>query len=225
MVTRTAAERVGPELAQFLAPGLVHGLGNSLFAIQGHAQLIRGCESEVNRARGGILKAAENALHGLDVLRFVLGEAGERDLTAPGSTLHRLCDYLRVPLRDRGIRVVYGDESQETPIPVDGVGLCQCVVELVRRVCQVLPSSFAGQMHIVLAAQRRDAIVVALRLETGPSLLPFPVDLVRAIRSARPLLNCHGVKAEAGSGLEQLRLLVPAREGRSPAPAQLVAES
>jgi len=206
----TVADRAAAELLRFVAPGVLHGLGNSLFAIRGHAQLLRGTESEVGRSRGAILNASEKALKGLDVLRYLAAESEDLATSQAWILLHRLCDFLRIPLLERGVTLVFGRNSSETPMRVEGTALCQCVVELLRQLAERLPSSFQGEALVDLAARRRGAVAVAVAVRSGPAQLPFPVDLAGALSAAARLLEHHGVLVETMSEEQQVRLLVPA---------------
>lgn len=222
--------RVAAELLRFVAPGILHGLGNSLFAIRGHAQLLRGSENEVGRSRAAILKASEKSLRGLDVLRFLAAEAEGHSSSQAGILLHRLCDFVRIPLSEHGLRLTFEHKSSQTPMSVEGTALCQCVVELLRQLVCSLPASYEGCAIVDLVAQRKRSVAIEVQLRSSPSLLPFPIDFEGAVERMRPLLAYHDVTVEIRPESRRVRLKVPAitlrpmpaRPAASPASPQVV---
>jgi hypothetical protein len=196
-------------LVQFLAGGIVHGMNNSLFAIQGHAQMLRGSEAEIAGARAAITKATEKALKALEVFRYVIGGADHGPPPQAGILLHRLCEYVRNELADRGVRVRFVPGSGAAPQCVNGTALCQSVVEVLRQLAAVLPVASESDLSVEVVAQRKDAVVVELRLDNRPAVLPFPIDLQRVMLRARPVLDHHRVRADLSAGARQLRLAVP----------------
>lgn len=179
-------DRVGRTLA-FLAPGLIHWLGNSLFAIQGHVQMLALRGQEPSRAVGEILKGSHQAQHALELLRYLVVEptavaAGDAvaeprpiygSLVQLGTLLPRLCELMRIPLRDAGVRVTYEHSSRESPASVSGTVLCLAVTELVRAYAQRVQPGFRGELQIDLARQTEWAELRFL-LRHAPDLLPFP---------------------------------------------------
>jgi hypothetical protein len=166
-------ERVGRALG-FLAPGLIHWLGNSLFAIQGHVQMLGLRSQEPSRTVGEIMKGSRRAQHALDLLRHVVAEDGGTAVQV-GTLLPRLCELLLVPLRDHGVRIEYRHSSHESPVAASGAVLCLSVVEVVRMLVGRLPPAFRGELQVDLARQA-DWIELRLRLVHARDLLPFPYE-------------------------------------------------
>ncbi len=207
-MTGTASERFPAEMLQFIAPGFMHAMGNCLFSIHGHAQLLRGGDTEIARDKSAIVKASERALHALDVFRYVIGDPGPEVAPQAGILLHRLCDHLRVPLREYGLIVRYLHASSQTPVHVDGIALSQVVVEVTRQLATHLPGGVEGAIEIDLSAQRPDGVTVTFAVQNDPSHLPFPFDLDSVIACARPVLDRHGATADCAK--QQLSVNVPA---------------
>jgi hypothetical protein len=211
-------------LVQFLAGGIVHGMSNSLFAIQGHAQMLRGGEAEIAGARAAIAKATEKALKALDVFRYVIGGGEHGPPPQAGILLHRLCEYVRGGLAERGVRVRFVPGAGDAPQCVDGTVLCQSVAEVLRQLTAVLPVASESDLSVEVVAQRKDAVVIELRLDNRPAVLPFPIDLQRVMVRARPVLDLHHVRADLAGSARQLRLALPVVPHASAA-ASLGAES
>ena len=165
------------DLIEFVAPGLLHGLGNNLFAIRGHTQMLGGAQEQIAPAKNALLEASGKALGTLEVLRYLLGDARPDSRPQAGILLHRICEVLVVPLRERGVRLRLERGSSEVPLAVDGTVLCQTVVELMRRLSERLPHGFEGSLIVDLASQRAQELVLTLEIESSASLLPFPVDV------------------------------------------------
>ena len=123
------------ETLGFVAPGLAHQLGNALFAVQGHAALLRSQEPEFLRERNGMLAAIERAEQALQVLQFLVGLEG-RGPQQPGILLHRLAEMLRVSLREASLALELGHGSRQTPRPVAPAPFCRGVLAAVRHLTQ-----------------------------------------------------------------------------------------
>lgn len=197
------------DLIAFVAPGFVHALGNSLFAIHGQAQLIREVQGETGRARAQLLKASRKALDGLDILRFLLGDTPTGESAQAGVLLYRLCDFLRVPLRERGLRLKFRHGSSEAPQIVDGVAMCRSVVHLAAALIERLPTGFEGSWVVDLAGQGAGEVQLTFTLRNDEALLPFPIELEEIADAVRPELEEYRVRAER-TGKTTLRLRIPA---------------
>ena len=143
-------------LLEFLLPGLTHSLGNSLFTIHGHAQLLGSRGTESGRERNAILKASKKAQHALELLKMLCVGGGAAAPAPASSVLRRLAEYLRVPLREHGLQVRFMQSSGETPMLIDGGVLCRGVLEIVRQTAAVLPSGLGG-ISVLAAAERAEA--------------------------------------------------------------------
>lgn len=99
----------------FLAPGLLHRFGNTLFAVQGRARLLAftldgepvPVEVLAEDARS-LVADADAALHALAVLRWLCAEDPE-EIASLRSVVEDVLEVARVPLRDLGAAVVVED--------------------------------------------------------------------------------------------------------------------
>ncbi len=160
----------------FVAPGLAHQLGNALFAVQGHAALLRSQEPEFLRERNGMLAAIERAEQALQVLQFLLGLEG-RGPQQPGILLHRLAEMLRVSLREASLGLELGHGSRETPRPVAPAPFCRAVLSAVRHLAHAVRNAGSGTIRLDLTAQHPGAISVQVEWLPPKGALPFPVDI------------------------------------------------
>lgn len=196
-------------LLDFLSPGLVHALGNQLFAIQGSAHVL-GASRQTGRLRETILEACLKAEHALDALRH----AGPSDGDPPrqeqaGLLLMRMADVCRVPLRERGVRLAVEHSSKDSPRRVDARTLCRAVAEILRCVAAEVPACFAGELHLDLCEQERARVGIQLHLRTDPGCLPFPIGLSAARARSAGVLEPLGVRVEIGDD-DRMRISVPA---------------
>ena len=164
------------ETLGFVAPGLAHQLGNALFAVQGHAALLRSQEPEFLRERNGMLAAIERAEQALQVLQFLVGLEG-RGPQQPGILLHRLAEMLRVSLREASLALELGHGSRQTPRPVAPAPFCRGVLAAVRHLTQAVRSAGAGSIRLDLTAQHAGAVSVQVEWHPPKGALPFPVDI------------------------------------------------
>lgn len=101
----------GESALVFLAPGLLHRFGNTLFAVHGRARLLRASLDEpsppldllAEDARA-VVDDADAAMRALSVLRWLAGEDAE-ELVALGALLDDVLEVARVPLRDARVVV------------------------------------------------------------------------------------------------------------------------
>lgn len=185
-------------------PGLVHALGNAVFTVSGHAQVLGVGSSDVQRDRGAILRATDKARGLLEILVYLQDEAAPAGAPVQaGIVLQRLCEVLRVPLRQRGLGLRFVHSSTESPLHADGRTLCVAVGAALRRALEALPAGIDGALELDLTAQRRGRIVVATRVVSGPASLPFPVDLGPAAVELDAALRRQAVRvAVTGRGGE-----------------------
>jgi hypothetical protein len=102
------------------------------------------------------------------------------------------------------------------------------VLEVLRHLALAMPSPFPGAIGLELVPRAAGA-ALTVQIDSGPSFLPFPIDLQAVARDAAPLLGRHGVRFERARDAE-LRLLLPAAGAVSTAAAaggaaQVAAES
>lgn len=193
----------------FIVPGLVHRLGNAVFTIQGHAQLLAG-DGPAADQRSAILHAAERGGSTLVVLQSLLGHAAAAPQEA-GSLLAVLVDILRVPLRDVGIAVECTAAAGADAVAVDGGAFCPAVLEAVRRLVDLLPGGQAGTLELGLAVPTQGGSVVRVGFRADAGSLPFPVafgDLARGL-AALPLAGRAGLRWAARPGGVEIAFPAP----------------
>ncbi len=166
-----------PELLEFLAPGLLHGLGNALFRIQGHARLL-GSEE--------ILAACHSAVETVEIYRQVLDPALPAQRTAAGPLLRDLASLLRAHLRERGIAVRWDPELEGIGRTVRRSDLVMPVVTAAHQLTLALPTGFEGALE--LQVPRIPDLLVSLCISPTPGCLPFDVDATAAIAVAASTL-------------------------------------
>lgn len=176
-------------LLEFLMPGLLHSLGNHLFAIQGNAQVLGMREGEIDRERQAILEAAGQARAALDIIRCLSGEQPELGTEQAGAILRRVCEISRIPLLEAGLRCQLAHSSIETPINIDSAIFTQCLLETLRCIREELPSGFDGELHIDLRGQSRNLLAIGMRVQQNPDLLPFPLNLGQVASRAEEFLS------------------------------------
>lgn len=221
-----AGEHASADLLEFAAPGLLHGLGNNLFSIHGHAQMLRGGDTDVAREKAAIVKASEKALNALAILRYLVGEGGPEPAPQAGVLLLRLFETLRVPLHEAGLQVQFSHGSGDAPVSVEGQVLCQSVVTVLRALAIDVPPGLQRAVVVDLAAQGAGGAEVVFRVAMRPSFLPFPVDLDKLLANAAMLLARHGARLDAAEDGQRLTLWLPVSEApprcelRTGAPAE-----
>lgn len=196
-------------LWRFLAPGMLHGLHNSLFVVSSHAKLLGGGVTQVARERHAILRATEGAEGTLEVVRFATGEGkGQQTGRQAWLLVRQICDLLRVPCRDRGLKIKATHSSSDSPANVDAFQLCRALAETARELVDGLPGGYVGSLEVDLALQDRNGITITLHVVSDRDVLPFPVDLARVVAAARRAID-PAVTIERLTPM-QMRLFVPA---------------
>ncbi len=178
-------------LLEFLAPGLVHGLGNSVFAVRGGAHVLGKAGTSTARTREVVLEAAERTEHLLDVMRH-LTAGGDQDKRPAGLLMRRLVDVLKVPLRDRGLRVSFHQGSHRSPVSVDAGRLTRSVCEAVLGVAQAMPTGVEALLRLDLIDEARGATTFSIDVEAQPTFLPFPLDLAPIAAQIGAAIDCDG---------------------------------
>jgi hypothetical protein len=204
----SAAQLADALLLDFVAPGLLHALGNHLFAIQGSAHVL-GMTKQTTRHRETILESCGKAEHALDVLRH----AGPEDADPPhveqaGILLMRLAEVCRVPLRERGVRLELGHSSKDSPRRVDARTFIRAVCELLRCVALEVPACYSGELRLDLCEQQGAAVAVELSLRTDPGCLPFRIALPVARAGATGVIGRLGARVDE-AGPDRLKLRIP----------------
>lgn len=192
------------ELLEFLAPGLLHSLGNALFKIQGHAQLL-GSEE--------ILAACRGAVETVDIYRHVLDPEVPTKRTAAGPLLRDLARLLRAHLRERGIMVRWDQGLESTGSKVLRSDLVMPVVTAVHRLGAALPTGFEGALQ--MDAEATPDLQVSLCVSPAPGCLPFEVDVTAAVADAGTTLKDRPGSVSASPGGMGILISLPdeARRG------------
>lgn len=150
----------------FLAPGLQHQLANALFAAQGQLQM---AALDDLRTRP-VIDALRRAQGVVAVLRHLLPGGGAP--IAVGAAVHTVAELVRVPLRDRGLRLVTLDPA---PGVADASSLVPALVTTVRHVAAAIPFGLAGSIGLVVTADDH-SLRLRWRVDPAPGQLPFRLD-------------------------------------------------
>ncbi|MCA8948819.1 MAG: hypothetical protein KDE27_04910 [Planctomycetes bacterium] len=189
-----------PETVAFVAPGLVHRLGNAIFTVQGHAQL-----PDRPIPRDTVLAAANRGGRALAVARTLLGSTFEPPAD-PLELLEVLVDLTRIPFREAGhtLELTRGAAART----VDPGTFCPAIVEALRAFHEVLPRGQKGVLRIAVAADAGD-LAVRIGYAAAAGELPFPLAIPElrqrlhqrlANRPRRPRLELAGAALELGFG-------------------------
>ncbi|MHC5062873.1 MAG: hypothetical protein ACYTG5_02730 [Planctomycetota bacterium] len=205
---RIGREQLAP-LLEFVSPGILHSLGNQLFAIQGNAQVLGIKEEDIARERSAILSAAKAAQESLDILRCLTGDNTDSEKAQVGVLLRRVCEACKVPLREAGLRCVIEHSSVETPVHVARGSFTRCLLEIMRCIREELPGGFDGDLHVDLSSQQARYCELCLEVQQKPSLLPFPLSIDAVQARAKPLVSAHGASLQSKEAEGRLCLHLP----------------
>lgn len=195
-----ASDSIG-HLLEFLAPGIVHALGNSLFAIRGAAHVL-GAADVPNPDTGKIVAdAVEDGVETLDALRF-LTESRPATRQPALTVLRALVNVLRVPLRERGLGIRMDEASVPGTVKPDPSTVARSVCECVDAMSRDLPE---GLDATLVLGQDADGLFV--RAESASDCLPFPLDLRATRDRVRDRAAGYGASDVSCQGCE-LRLRV-----------------
>jgi hypothetical protein len=186
------------DLMAFLAPGLVHALGNHLFAIQGSAHVLKEGKAGL-RERGTILEASTRAQQALDILRLLATPDEEpAPVEQPGVLLTQLAPLCAVPLRERGLRHQVDFASPRSrPRGVPARRFVRAYLGLLQRMSEGLPPFVHGTLLTQLLRQDHESVTFELGVEFAAHCLPFPVDVDGIVA------HCNG--SHAGDGVQAER--------------------
>jgi hypothetical protein len=154
----------------FLAPGLLHQLGNQLFLVQGCAQLLPEASTDI---RASILAAAARGGETLRLLRALVGDPVPQRLPL-AQALAPLVDVARVSLREHGHQLTVPASAAADATPVDaGVALAYTAQALCLLV-GVVPAGVTGRFSVATGTAAAAALVT-VRFEPAAGSLPFPL--------------------------------------------------
>lgn len=206
MMTRAADSDEG--LLRFLMPGVLHHLGNALFAIQGHSQSLGSETPDLEAEKAAILRGADQAHGAVRVLAHLSGETTGQPVQG-GILMHRLCEIVRVPLREGGLRLHLQHSSPETPEPVDGTVFCRTMTATLQAVLAALPTGFRGELGIDLAFQSTKFLDIRMRVRGDADTLPFPIYLDEVVQALSPRLSEEDVEISRDDREHGLQLRIP----------------
>ncbi len=199
---------IGEDLA-FLAPGILHQLGNALFRVQGHAQLLPAADLDVQRERMAILEAVDRASHTVQLCHWLVGDGATAPVAASG-LLVQVAECLRVPLRERGLRLEMDPVATPQPLAVDGALFVRGLLLALRQVVTGAVPGCGGRIRLGLPAAPAPGVAVRLELLPEPAVLPFPWDTGACVTRLIAELGPAGVTAAALPGVQAVLLTVPA---------------
>jgi hypothetical protein len=164
-----------PETLAFLAPGLLHQLGNVLFTIRGNAEAAAFATDGGERQRLAIATAADRGAEALRVLRCLLGDAASAPVPAV-SLLTQVAELARVPLREAKLALEV-DLGSRTTVRVDPIDFYGVVFEALRGLVAVLPSGATGSIGLELVELADHRVAVGISFQAPAGTLPFPLPL------------------------------------------------
>lgn len=190
---------------EFLAPGLVHALGNQLFAIHAHAQVLGGDGGHLARERRAIVDAVTRAERALECLRWFT-EGPRRCAERIDRLVETLCNLCHVTLRERGIHARHEVVGGATRL-VDAVPFARALVEVLRALVERMPPGVAGELALEVHEHGDDLVDVRVSLRVASASLPFPIDTSGVVDGlAGHVAEIGGALLHAG---EALTLRVP----------------
>lgn len=194
----------------YLAPGLLHQLGNALFTVHGRARLLAdglGADDGAGTDARAIVDGAARAQQTLAVLRWLCGEAGPEPQPV-AAVLPALADTLRVPLRDRGIELRHDASTDPKQLAVVPTPFCRLVIAACQAMSQSASASPAGAL--VLQADADGAhVLLSLSLVQAPGALPFPLEHTRLQELLRAELEAAAARVDDSAPRQTLRFRVP----------------
>jgi len=186
----------------YLLPGILHALGNSIFAAEGHANLLEG-ESTDADSKAMIITAVREARQALDVLRCLASDDG--DLTpVTDELLESLLKFLRIPLRDQGLRLQLDQGASDPGCHVSGPLFCNCLVAAVQSIATRVPEGCRLSISLRCSVEESGHVAMVLHSVNAPGFLPFPLDLASVTTE---IAFCGAIDVSAGS--ESVKIILP----------------
>jgi hypothetical protein len=175
------------KLFELMVPGLLHGMGNALFAIQARAQVMAEARAQVPGEDGEdnegdadeILPACRNASAVLDVLRLLTTAAGKEPSIPAGSALRGLLEPMRIGLRDTSVSIEVDPESFDADDAVPHRLFARAVGLAAAEICDAVPTGCRG----VLQFRWMGARVLRVAFVGAADQLPFEADITAAERN------------------------------------------
>jgi len=194
------------DLLEYAAPGFLHGLGNALFKIQAHAQVID-TEPALSgpEAGPGILAACKDATGAIEIFRAVLDPEAHADPVQAGGLLEDMLQMMRGRMREDGVQVLWDQGSLDIPQAVRPRDVVAPVLIAMRQLALALPGGTQGVLTVSVRWER--GLDLSLDLAPAPGSLPFEVNLEPAVRSTSASLQSGEVCV--GGGGRGLRVKIP----------------
>ncbi len=180
-----AGRSVGPNpLLSFLAPGVLHQLGNVLFTIQGNALLI----GESSREHDAITRAAARGVATVRMLQAVVGSAAVTNEIDVTDLLQQIKELVQVGLREAGRTLDLRLPPSVAPTLVDANSASLAVLLGLYHFVSALPAGMPGAVSLELVLPAAECPHVRLGFRPQQGQLPFPLaaaELLGALRSPR----------------------------------------
>ena len=194
-------------LLEYIAPGFLHGMGNTLFKIQAYTQVIENPSADAEIQAGpGILAACKDAAHVLEVFRVVLDPTAQTEPVEAGRLLEDLLHMMRGRMREDGVQVVVGGDGFDLPQAVRPRDVVLPVLVSMRCLGRALPSGMQGELAITASWQQ--GLEVDLALHPAAGCLPFEVDLQGPLLDTSASLSGGG-EVHARADERGLRIIIP----------------
>ncbi len=156
----------------FLAPGLVHQLGNHLFALQGQAQLLPEAHAEL---RQSMLAAVARSGEVVRLLRAIVGDPAPPRLP-PEQALAPLLEVARVALRERGHQLVWHGAHSGGSDQADAATVVVATAQALTALVAALPDGLTGTFTVECDTSPA-ATILRVRFTARAGALPFPLGL------------------------------------------------
>lgn len=196
------------QLLEFLAPGFLHGVCNSLFKIQGQAELLgRGLSEDAQEVGGSVVRNCREAAEAVEIYRLVLDPQLPSEPVSAGSLLPGLVAMLRTGLQESGVSLEWDADDVELSQPVHRAALVLPVVSAAYELRQAMPSGYQGSM--ALSAQVASEFDISIQVVPAPGSLPFDLDLGPAIEQASIWLGTYEGRVSASPAGSGIKIALP----------------
>jgi len=170
----------------FIAPGLVHRLGNAMFTIQGHVQLMADVESSP-ADRQTILQEARRGSRALTLMRTLVGHE-QVDSEAAADVLVVVGELLAIPVREAGHTLVVQPAGAVGSRAIRPGTFYPAVIHAVRLLLQALPQGRPAGIELRVDAGEHEQVEVAVRFVPQEGNLPFPLAMDGVVEELRVVL-------------------------------------
>ncbi len=179
-----------------MVPGFLHGMGNALFAIQAHAQVLDVSGKGDIEALVAACRKANAELEVLRLLTSTGGEPGSSTGIAAGEGLRGILDLMRIGLQDSGVSIAADPSGFEASDPVPHRLFARTVALAAAEICEAVPTGRHGELQFRWVEPR----VLRLAFVADVEQLPFEADLTVAGHSVTSWLELGGGQVAAVEG-------------------------